>query len=91
MPATSKEANVILALEALQNDENLTVAAAAKIYNIDRSTLRRRRASKPVRYDIPANLRNLMDLEEQTIVQYMDKLYTRVFPPRLSNIEDIAN
>ena len=91
MPATSKEAHIILALEALQNDENLTVAAAAKIYNVDRSTLRRRRAGRPARHDIPANSRNLTDLEEQTIVQYVIELSTRAFPPRLYDVEDMAN
>ena len=91
MPATSKEANIILALEALQNDENLTVAAAAKIYNVNRCTLQRRRAGKPARRDIPANSRNLTDLEEQTIVQYVVELYTRAFPPRLGDVEDMAN
>ena len=91
MPATSKEANIILALEALQNDEHLTVAAAAKIYNVSRTTLQRRYAGKLVRRDIPANSRNLTDLEEKTIVQYVVELYTRVFPPRLGSIEDMAN
>ena len=91
MPATSKEACIILALEALENDRDLKVATAAKIYNVDRSTLRRRRAGKPTRRDIPANSRNLTDLEEQTIVQYITKLSTRAFSPRLRSVEDIAN
>ena len=32
-----------------------------------------------------------MDLEEQTIVQYVIELSIHVFPPRLYNVEDIAN
>jgi hypothetical protein len=91
MPSTSKEARVILALEAIQNDRNLSLRAAAKLYNIPESTLRSRRAGILVRRDIPANLRKLTDLEEETIVQYVVELYTRVFPPRLGGIEDIAN
>ena len=55
------------------------------------TTLYRRRAGKPVRRDIPANLRNLTDLEEQTIVQYILELSAHAFLPRLSSIEDIAN
>ena len=91
MPATSKEAHIILALEALANDKNLSVAAAAKIYNVDRSTLRHRRAGRPARRDIPANSRILTDLEEKTIVQYVIELCTRAFPPRLCGVEDMAN
>jgi len=91
MSPPSKEARVILALEALQNDKKLKLEAVAKLYNVPASTLRDRRAGRPTRRDIPANSRNLTDLEEQTIVQYMVELYTRAFPPRLGSIEDMAN
>ena len=80
-----------MALEALQNDKNLTERAAAKIYGVDRRTLGRRRAGKPARRDMPVNSRKPIDLEEHTIVQYILKLDIRTFPPRLRSIEDIAN
>ena len=80
-----------MALEAIQNNKSLNVLAAAKLYNVPETTLRRRRASGRARRDIPANSRNLTDLEEQTIVQYMVGLYTCAFPPRLGSVEDIAN
>ena len=63
-----KEARVVLALEALRNDEKLRLKAIAKLYNIPALTLRRRRAGKPVRCDTTPNSRNLTDLEEQIIV-----------------------
>ena len=91
MPSTSNEAKIILALQALEKDEKLSVRAAAKIYGVARKTLGRRRAGTPARRDIPANSRNLTDLEEQTIVQYVVELYTRAFPPRLGGVEDMAN
>jgi len=87
----SKETKLILALEALENDEILSLRAAAKIYNVHHTTLFRRRAGKPARRDIPANLRNLTDLEEQTIVQYVIELSTRAVPLRLCGVEDMAN
>ena len=64
MSPPSKEARVILALEALRNDKELKLEAVAKLYNVAPSTLRDRRAGKPARRDIPANSRNLTDLEE---------------------------
>ena len=91
MPSTLKEGQVILALQALQNDQDLSIRAAAKIYGVDRKTLGRRHAGKPARRDILANSRSLTDLEEQTIVQYVIELYTRAFPPRLCGVEDMAN
>ncbi len=68
MSPPSKEARLILAFEALQNDEELKLEAVAKHYNVVSSTLYDRRASRPVRRDILANSRNLTNLEEQTIV-----------------------
>jgi len=91
MPSTSNEAKIILALQALEKDKKLSVRATAKIYRVARKTLGRRRASKPTQRNIPANSRNLTDLKEQTIVQYIVELYTRAFPPRLDSMEDIAN
>ena len=91
MPTPSKEARVILALEAVRNDENLGLRAAARLYNIPYNTLRDRHAGKPARRDTMPNSRNLTDLEEQTIVQYVVELYTRAFPPRLGSVEDMAN
>ena len=91
MPSTLYEARVILALEAIQNDKDLSIRAAAKIYDVPATTIRRRLAGRPARRDILANSRSLTDLEEQTIVQYVIELSTRAFPPRLCDVEDIAN
>jgi len=49
------------------------------------------RDGKPARCDILANSRKLTDLEEKTIIQYIIKLCTRAFHPRLLYVEDIAN
>jgi hypothetical protein len=91
MPSTSKEAQIILALEALQNDKKLSLRAAAKIYNVDHTTLSRRRAGRLARRDLPANSRKLTDLEEKVIVQYIIELSTCAFSPRLCGVEDMAN
>ena len=85
------EARVILALEALKNSDSLSVRAAAKIYDVAEATLRHRRAGRPSRRDIPANSRILTDLEEETIVQFVLELASRAFPPRLGDVEDMAN
>ena len=58
MPSASKEARVILALEALQNDERLSLRAAAKLYNVLASTLRDRRAGRSIRQDTTPSIAN---------------------------------
>jgi len=85
------ESRITLALDALKKTPKLSLRDTAQIYHILPSTLSDRRASRPTRRDIPANSRKLTDLEEQTIIQYIVKLYSRIFHPRLYYMEDMAN
>jgi len=91
MASRSNEAQLILALKALEKDPKLRLSKAAEIYFVPYTTLYNRRAGRPARYDTPANSGKLTDLEEQTIIRYIVKLYTRAFHPRLCYMEDIAN
>ena len=91
MSPPSKEARVILALEALENNENLSLREAAKIYNVSRMTLTRRRAGRPTQHATTPKSRRLTDSEEKAIVQYILELVARSFPPRLRGVEDMAN
>ena len=91
MSSDSYEARVNLALQAIQNDNSLSLRAAAKIYRVSRTTLTGRRNGLAARRDISANSRKLTDLEEEAIVQFIIELYTRSFPPRLAGVEDMAN
>ena len=52
IPSFLSEAQLNLAIKALRNDENLSVRAAAKIYNVADRTLRRRLDGRPSRHDI---------------------------------------
>ena len=80
-----------MALEAIQNNNKLSLRAAAKLYEIPFSTLRDRHAGRPARHGLPANSRRLTDSEEKAIVQYVLELDARSFPPRLCGVEDMAN
>ena len=91
MPSTLNEARVILALQALQSNKNLSIRAAAKIYNVPATTIRRRRNSHTARRDSIPNSKKLTHLEEEAIVRYIIELYARSFPPRLRGVEDMAN
>jgi uncharacterized protein YoaH (UPF0181 family) len=58
---------------------------------VPRTTLRDRRARRPLRADTIANLRNLTATEEQVIIEYILKLVARGFPLRLAAVADMAN
>jgi hypothetical protein len=91
MPPTSKEARVILALEAIRNDGKLSLRAEAKLHDVLESTLRSRRVGIPTRRDTTPNSKKLIQSEEEAIIQYILELDVRAFPPRLCGVEDMAN
>ena len=91
MPQKNDERQINLALQAMQNDPDLSARAAGKIYSVDHEKLSRRKCGMRPRRDIPANLRKLTDLEESVLVQHILDLATKGFPPRMSIVEDIAN
>ncbi|RYC77820.1 hypothetical protein BFJ63_vAg19305 [Fusarium oxysporum f. sp. narcissi] len=91
MPEFNNEANIRLALRALQNNPKLTLRRAAKIYKVDPMKLWRRQQGILSRRDTTPKSRKLSDLEEQTIIQFIIDLDSRGFPPRLRGVEEMAN
>jgi hypothetical protein len=91
MSSLSNEGRLILAIQAIQNDPNLSARAAAKIYTVSQRTLSRRLKGTPSRRDSIPNSRKLSNLEEKIIVEYALDLDSRSFPPRLRDVEDMAN
>ena len=91
MPQKNDESQVVLALQAMQNDPKLSARAAGKIYSVDHEKLGRRKRGIRPRRDIPSNSRKLTDLEESVLVQYILDLAAKGFPPRLSIVGDMAN
>lgn len=91
MEIASKEARLVLALKALENNKNISLRHAAKVYNVSLATLHHRRAGRVSRCDSSANSKKLTDLEELAIVQHILNLDSKGFPPRRSSVEDMAN
>jgi len=91
MESLPKESRIILALEALKKDPKLSVRKAAAIYDIPRSSLGDRRAGIQPRRELPANSRKLTDLEEKVILERVLDLDARGFPPRLSDLREMAD
>jgi hypothetical protein len=91
MTKPSYEANILLAIQAIKRDPKLSIRAAAKLYNIPRTTLMDRRAGRTARRDTRSKSIILEKDEEEAIVLYVIELSTRVFPPRIRGIEEMAN
>jgi hypothetical protein len=91
MSQSSTEARILLALQALQNDPKLSIRRAASTYNVCRMKLSRRQQGILSTRDTTTKSRNLSDLEEQIIVQFILDLDSRGFPPRRDFVEKMAN
>ncbi|KAJ0124110.1 Uncharacterized protein HZ326_31474, partial [Fusarium oxysporum f. sp. albedinis] len=91
MSQPNEEGRILLALQALQNNPKLSIRRAANIYNVNRSTLRRRQNGAQSRRDWTPGSRKLSNLEEKTLVRFILKLDSQGFPPKLSFVEAMAN
>ena len=91
MEIQTKEARIILAIEAIRTSKKLSQRSAAKIYKVLLSTLSDRIASRTYRPKTKPNRQKLSDLEEGVIIRYILDLDSKGFAPQLASIKDIAN
>jgi hypothetical protein len=85
------EGKVSLAILAIKYDQLPSERRAAEIYNVSRTTLRRRRAGTASRRDCEPNSKKLTKPEESAIIQHILDLDSRGFAPKLSAVRDMAN
>jgi hypothetical protein len=69
----------------------LTMRKAAQIYNISRTTTQDQINGISSRHDISINSQKLTDSEAKVIIKYIIDLDLRAFPPRISDVGDMAN
>ena len=87
----SCEANINLAILALNADQIQTKRRAAATFEVSRATLHRRRASIPSRRDCQPNSKKLTQLEEEVIVQHILSLDERGFAPTYAAVRNMAD
>jgi hypothetical protein len=71
MPEQSKEARILMAIEALRSNPKLRVYTAAKTYDVPRTTLRQRMSGMTSRAEIRPKNRLLTELEEKVLLQHI--------------------
>jgi hypothetical protein len=91
MPQNSKEARIILAMEAIRKDPQLSRRRAARIYEVPETSLRHRMNGRVAKASQRPATHTLTITEEDSIVRYIIDLDSRGFPPRIDSIEDMAN
>jgi hypothetical protein len=90
-PTRSSEADIQLSISSINANQVQTERAAARVYNVPRTTLRDRRAGRPARRDCQPNAKKLTELEEEVIVKYILDLDHRGFAPTYAAVRDMAD
>jgi hypothetical protein len=85
------ERDIILAVSDIKLNQNLSVKRAAAIYNVPRTTVRRRRAGQRSRRECEPNSKRLTKLEEEVIVQRILDESLRGVPPSKAHVRDMAD
>ncbi|KAL2890557.1 hypothetical protein HOO65_021099 [Ceratocystis lukuohia] len=91
MSATTIGARTLQALQALQNNPNLSIRRVERTYKTDERRLRRRQQGIQFQSDTFNKSRRLSDLEEQILQNFILDLYSRGFPPRLHGVEEMVD
>ncbi|EDN92813.1 hypothetical protein SS1G_08678 [Sclerotinia sclerotiorum 1980 UF-70] len=91
MESNNQEGRILLAIEAINKDQKLSIRKAAKLYNIPRTKIQRRMDGTTPRIESRANSHNLTKLEEEVLIQYIIDMDERGFASKLNGVEDMAN
>src|SRR6266566_1049697 len=91
MVSTSNEYQLQLILQIFEKDPQLNIHKATRFYNILHSTLSIRINGVSTRAITIANSRKLTALKKEIVIREILDLNSRGFPPRIYDVEDIAN
>jgi len=91
MASVSNKSQLQYVLQTFERDPQLSIRKVAQLYNIPRTTLSIRINGHSACEDIMANSQKLTVLEEEVVVREVLDLDSRGFPPRMHDMEDMAN
>jgi hypothetical protein len=91
MSGNLSENRVLLAINSIRSTPRLSIRRAAEIYNVPRTTIRRRMNGQTAKADSYNGRSNLTKLEEEVIVQYVLDQDSRGYSLRIADVGDIAN
>lgn len=90
-PRRSDEAKVILAMSAIDSQQQLSNLAAAASYNVCPNTLHNRRLGKPARPNCVPNSKILTELEERAIIEHAIDVDSRGFQLNYDLLRGVAD
>ncbi|EDN99218.1 hypothetical protein SS1G_14078 [Sclerotinia sclerotiorum 1980 UF-70] len=91
MVSTLNERDIVMAMEAMAKDKNLSLRKAAKIYNITHTTLIRRMKGITPASEYRQKQHKITKIEEEVIIQHIIDMDERGFSPKFISVESMAN
>jgi len=91
MISSSNDNQLQLVLQTFEKDLQLNIRKLARFYNILCTILSVRINGRSIHADTIANSQKLTALKKEVVVRKTFDLDSRGFPPRIHDIEDIAN
>ena len=91
MVVQTLESRVILAVNTVRLNPQISIRRAAQLYDVPRTTLQHRIAGRAPEADKTNGKPTLTTAEEHAIVQYICQLDSKGFSPRRADVEDMAN
>ena len=88
---TEQEGRILVAIQAIENQEKLSIREAARIYDIPFSTLQARLAGRKNRVELRANSFKLTEIEENSLKKWVISMDIRGAAPRPSMVQEMAN
>jgi hypothetical protein len=89
--SVEQEGRILLAIQAIKNDEITSIREAARRFDVPYSTLRDRRHGHIFHVDIRANGHKLTQNEEESLEKWILSMDDRGSAPRPSMVADMAN
>jgi len=86
-----QEGRVLLAIEAIHKKEIKAVREAARRFDVPETTLRRRLTGRTIRSETRANSHKLIQLEKESLVQWILSIDQHGAAPRPSHVREMAN
>jgi hypothetical protein len=86
-----QEGRILLAIQAIKNQDISNVTRAAYTFNVPRSTLRRRLQGVQNRVESRANSHKLTEIEEESLEKWILSMDSRGAAPRPSTVREMAD
>jgi len=86
-----QEGRILLAIQAIKNQEFSSIREAARVFNVTRSTLQNRILGRQNRAISRANSHKLTEIEEESLKKWILSIDARGAAPRPSTVREMAN